>query len=66
MQSHGGTRSRAVRKTRTVRKSVIGLSTLALTVATFIPGASTASLSTIRPPCMTATRSAMPATTARS
>ncbi|SDS06432.1 Cell wall-associated hydrolase, NlpC family [Friedmanniella luteola] len=34
---------RAVRATRTVRKSVIGLSTLALTVATFLPGASTAS-----------------------
>ncbi|GAA1437487.1 C40 family peptidase [Microlunatus lacustris] len=40
---HADLRSRAVRKTRTVRKSVIGLSTLALTVATFIPGASTAS-----------------------
>ena len=40
---HADLRLRAVRSTRTVRKSVIGLSTLALTVATFLPGASPAS-----------------------
>ena len=40
---HDDERSGAVRDNRAVRRSLIGLSTLALTVATFLPGASTAS-----------------------
>nr|WP_294691517.1 C40 family peptidase [uncultured Friedmanniella sp.] len=40
---HADPRLRAVRSSRTVRKSVVGLSTLALTVATFLPGTVTAS-----------------------
>lgn len=39
---HDDQRCRAVRSTRTLRKSVIGLSTLALTVASFLPATSTA------------------------
>ena len=40
---HDDERSGAVRKNRAVRRSLIGLSTLALTVATFLPGGMSAS-----------------------
>ena len=39
---HDDERSGAVRENRAVRRSLIGLSTLALTVATFLPGGMTA------------------------